>query len=116
RREALGLLDVLRPLGVTVDWVDRNADDLHAALVELRLDLGHVAKLCRADRSEVLRMRKQDRPAIADPVVELDFAFGGLRLEIGRRIANGKCHLDLLSCRPGRDYARFLPACSGELI
>jgi hypothetical protein len=34
-----GLLDVLGPLLVLVRRVDREADDLHVPLVELRLDL-----------------------------------------------------------------------------
>src|SRR3712207_9074829 len=44
--------DVLRPLLVVLDRVDGEADDLHAALVELRLDRGHVAELRGADRGE----------------------------------------------------------------
>ena len=65
-----------------LDRVDRETDDLDATLVELRLDLGHVAELGRADRREVLRVREQHAPGIADPVVKLDFSFGGLGLEI----------------------------------
>ena len=55
--------------------VDRQPDDLHIAPVELRLDPGHVAQFGRADRGEVLRMREQDRPRIADPVVEMNATF-----------------------------------------
>ena len=40
--------------------------------VELGLDLGHVAELGRADRREVLRVREQHGPRVADPVVEAD--------------------------------------------
>ena len=54
--------------------IDREPDDLHAALVELGLDPGHVAELGRADRREVLRVREQHRPGVADPVVEADRA------------------------------------------
>jgi len=63
---------------VLVDGVDGQADDLDAALVEFRLDLGHVAEFGGADRREVLRMRKQHHPVVANPIVEADLAFGGL--------------------------------------
>ena len=91
-RGALRLLDVLRPALVIVDRVDRQPDDLRVALVELGLDLGEVAKLGGAHRREVLRMREQDRPLVADPVVEVDRPFRGLRREIGCFVADAKCH------------------------
>ena len=47
-----------------LDRIDTQADDLDAALVELRLDAGHVAELGRADGREVLRMGEQNGPAI----------------------------------------------------
>ena len=47
----------------SLDGVDAQADDLRVALVELGLELRHVAELGRADRREVLGMREQDRPA-----------------------------------------------------
>ena len=51
--------------------------------VTQNVKLGHVAQLCRAHRREVLGVRKQDRPAIADPLVEIDLAQGGFGLEVG---------------------------------
>ena len=86
-RGALRLLDVLRPLLVVLDGIDGEADDLDAAAGELRLDAGHVAELGRAHGREVARVREQHGPRVAEPVVELDVAFRGLGLEIGRR-----CH------------------------
>ena len=80
----LRLLDVLGPLGVIFDWVDAQADDLCVALVELRLQPRHVAELGRADRREVLGMREQYRPAIANPAMEVDRALGCLGREIRR--------------------------------
>ena len=50
------------PAGVTVDRIDRQADDLDAALVEFRLDARHVTELGGADRGEILGMRKQHGP------------------------------------------------------
>ena len=64
------------------------ADDLDVALVELGLELGHVAELGGADRGEVLGVGEQDAPGIAEPLVEPDLALRGVRLEIGRGIAD----------------------------
>ncbi len=88
RGGALRLLDVLGPLLVVVDGVDGQADDLHVALVEFRLDAGHVAELCRADGREVTGVREEDGPGVADPVVEPDLAFRGFRLEVGGVVAD----------------------------
>ena len=75
-----------------VERVDREADDLHAAAVEVGLDLRHVAELGRADRGEVLRVREQDDPRVADPVVEADRPLCRLGLKVGRSIAELQCH------------------------
>src|SRR3546814_7351418 len=45
RRGALGLLDVLDPALVVLDRIHAEADELHVALVELRLAPGDVAEL-----------------------------------------------------------------------
>ena len=63
-------------------------EDLGVALVELGLDLRHVAQLGGAHRREVLGMREQDRPLVSDPVVEIDRAFRRLRREIGRFVTD----------------------------
>ena len=44
---------------------------------------GHVAELGGADRREVLRVAEQDRPSVADPLVERDRALGGVGREVG---------------------------------
>ena len=81
---------------VLLDRVDAEADDLDVALVELGLELGHVAELGRADRREVLGVREQDAPGVAEPLVEADVAFGGFGLEVGGGVADAKRHLILL--------------------
>ena len=43
---------------------------------------------------EILRVREQHRPGVADPVMEADFAFGGLGFEIGSGIADLQRHDD----------------------
>ena len=80
-----------------VDGIDAQPDQLDAALVEFRLQLGERAEFGGADRGEILRMREQQRPAVADPVVELDLALGGFGLEIRGHGANLKSHVDLMS-------------------
>src|SRR5215472_18735128 len=81
-RGALRLLYVLRPLLVIPERVDADPDDLAVALLELRRDPGHVAELGGAHRREVLRMGEQGRPAVADPLVELDGPLRGVRGEV----------------------------------
>ena len=97
RRKALRLLNVGRPAGMLFDRVDRETDDLDATLVELRFDLGHVTEFGGADRREVLRVREQHHPRIADPIVEFDLAFRGLRFEIRGRIIDRNSHHTPLS-------------------
>ena len=90
---ALGLLDVLDPAAVIRHRVDGEADDLGVALGEFGLDPRHVAELGRAHRRVVLRVREQDRPAVADPVVEMDRPlrrFGG---EIGGNVVDAQGHV-----------------------
>src|SRR5262249_9639173 len=91
-REALRLLDVGGPAGVAIEWIDRQSDNSNTALFKLRLDLGHVAKFSGAHRREVLRVGEQHGPGIADPVVEADITFGGLRLKIRRNVIDCKGH------------------------
>jgi hypothetical protein len=93
RRGALGLLDVLRPLLGALERIDREADDLRAPLVELRLDAGHVAELGRADGGERARVREQHRPVVADPLVEPDATLGAVGLEVRGGIADRQAHV-----------------------
>ena len=80
---ALSLFDVRCPLSVTAYRVHAQPDNLAVSLREFGLQPGHVAEFGGANGSKVFRVRKQDRPAIADPFVEVDGAFGGLRGKIG---------------------------------
>src|SRR6516165_4343012 len=77
---------------MAVEWIDRQTDNPNATLVELRFDLGHVAKFGGAYRREILRVGEQYGPGIADPVVKADIAFGCLRLKIRRGIIDCKSH------------------------
>ena len=87
---ALRFLNVLRPSAVIRNRVHAQTDDLAISLCEFRLQACHVAEFRRANWSEVLGMRKQYRPAIADPLMEVERALRRFRREIGSRIVNPK--------------------------
>lgn len=80
---ASDLLDVVDPALVGVDGVGRQADELDAALGELGLQLGKGAQLGGADGSEVLGVGEEDDPVVADELVEVNGALGGVGLEVG---------------------------------
>ena len=69
---AADVFDVLGPLAVVFDGVDGEADDLGAALGELAFEAGHGAELGGADGGEVLGVREEDGPVVADPLVKVD--------------------------------------------
>ena len=71
---------------------DRSADYAALAAHLNPDDPGDGAELGGADRREILRVREQHRPFVADPVVEPDSAFGGLGFEIGRGRIDLKGH------------------------
>ncbi|MNP40369.1 hypothetical protein D3C76_1340070 [compost metagenome] len=78
---------------MVADRVDGKAHHLGVALVELRLELGQVAQLGGADRGEVLRVGEQDGPLVADPLVEVEGAFGAFGGEIGGFVTNADSHV-----------------------
>jgi hypothetical protein len=77
---------------MVVDAIDAKPDDLDIAFVELGLDFGHVTELRRANRCEVLRVRKQHRSRIANPIVETHRTFSCLGFKIRSSIANLQGH------------------------
>ncbi len=81
---------------VVVDRIHGQSDHLDAALVKFGLQRRHAAELGRADRREILGMRKQHAPAVAQPLVEADIALGGVRLEIRRGVVDRQSHDALL--------------------
>src|SRR6266404_8816973 len=95
----LGFLDILRPARVVTDRIDAEPDNLAVALVELGLQPGHVAELGRADRCEILWMREQDHPSIADPFMKVDNALGHLRSEVWSFGVDSQRHGALLVVR-----------------
>jgi hypothetical protein len=73
--------------------IDAEPDQPDAALVEFGLKLCQGTEFSGADRGKILRVREQQRPAIADPVMELDLAVGSFGLEIRGHSANLKSHV-----------------------
>jgi len=68
---------------VVLDGIDREADDLGSALGELAFEAGHGAEFGGADGGEVLGVGEEDGPVVADPLVELDGAVGGVGRKVG---------------------------------
>jgi hypothetical protein len=83
-----GSRDVGRPFGVILNRVDRKADHLDAALVEFRLEPGDRAQFGGADRREILGVREENGPVVADPLMKLNDPLCGLGREIGSNIVD----------------------------
>ncbi|MCY1183024.1 hypothetical protein D9M73_236120 [compost metagenome] len=90
---ALGFCDITQPGMVVGNRVDTEPDHFGVALVEFRLELGQVAQFSGADRGEILRVRKQDGPVVANPFVEIQRALGAFGSEIRCFVANADCHV-----------------------
>src|SRR5438128_8885135 len=91
--------------------IDRQADDLDAAPVKLGLDLGHVTELGGAYRCEILRVREQHRPLVADPIVKPNPTFGSLSLEVRGSIVDCESHRpSLLRPSMGQGSGKSPPA------
>ena len=60
------------------------ANKLHAPLIKLLLHSRECTKLRRTYWSEIRWMAEADCPFVADPPMEIDFALGSLRFEVGR--------------------------------
>ena len=75
---------------MSIDRIDAEANNLHAALVELVLDAGHVAQFGGAHRREIFGMREHHAPGIAKPLVKANWPIGGLGFEVGGITANGQ--------------------------
>jgi hypothetical protein len=87
---ALCLLDVRRPALVGRHGIHGEPDGLDPALVELGLEAGHIPELGRAHGREVLGMREEHGPAVADPVVEVDRALRAFGREVRCAIAQSQ--------------------------
>jgi hypothetical protein len=59
------------------------SNHLYPALLEFILQLGKGTKLGGADRGEIGWVREEDRPVVADKLVEVNLALCGQSLEVG---------------------------------
>ena len=84
--------DVLRPSLVVFDLVDAEADDLAVSGGELVADAGDVAEFGRADGREVLGVREEHSPAVAEPFVERDRALARLGGEVRSGVVDADRH------------------------
>lgn len=67
---------------MALDGVGGETDQLDTTLGELWLELGEGAQLSCADWSVILWVREEDDPFVTDELVEVDWAGGGLGLEV----------------------------------
>ena len=79
---AAHIADILEPVVMILDRINAERDDFCVAPREFGLNSGHVAEFGGADRGKVLGVGKQHRPLVADPLVKIDPALGGLGLKI----------------------------------
>lgn len=77
------LSNVLDPAIVRLNSVGRETNQLDTALGELGLKLGKGTELGGADGGEVLGVGEEDDPAVANELVEVNLALGGVGLEVG---------------------------------
>lgn len=105
---ASNLIDILDPALVGVDGVGRETNQLGSTLGELWLELREGTELGGADGSVVLGVREEDNPLVANPLVEVDGALGGLGLEVGGNCAQADTCRRLVFCpvfqHPGVTY------------
>lgn len=112
------LVDVLDPATMAFDGVGRQADELDASSGEFRFEFGESTELGGTDWSVVFWMGEKDDPVVADELVEIDVAGGGLSLEIGGNGAKSKAssQCQQLFLKPGKHivnestYGSGLPA------
>src|SRR5690606_3006909 len=72
------------------------------------LELGGEAQFGGAHRGEIRRMREQDAPAVAQPMVEPDQTLAGVLFKVGGDIAKADAHVAvLLGTLRGEHYAQF---------
>src|SRR5215469_1990678 len=77
---------------MVADGVNAEPDNLGVAPVEFRLEARHIAEFGGAYRREILGVRKQYAPRIADPFVKADRTGGRLRFEIWCSVCNRQTH------------------------
>jgi len=83
----LSFLEVADAGLVGIDRVNADVDAFVVTLVEFGFHFGNGSEFGGADWGVIFRMGKENSPAIAKPLMEIDAAFAGVRGEIGRCIS-----------------------------
>ena len=78
----LRLFNVAGPFAVAAHRIHTQSDNFRVTFRELRLQTRHVSQFSGAYRSKILRVRKQDGPAVANPFVKVDCALRGFGGEV----------------------------------
>lgn len=80
---ATDVVDILDPAAMALNGVCRQTNQLDTTLCELWLQFCKSTQLGGTDRCVIFRMREEDDPSVADELVEVNGAFGGIGLEVG---------------------------------
>lgn len=81
---ATDLVDILDPAAMALNGVCRQTNQLDTTFCEFWFQLCKSAQLGGANRCIVFGVGEEDDPVVADELVEVDRAFGGVGLEVGR--------------------------------
>lgn len=84
------LIDVHDPFVVVLEAVGGDSDDFDVARGKVFGSACNLAELGRADGREVARVREQDSPRVANPLVELDRTGGCLGFEVRGDVTEAK--------------------------
>ncbi|KAH3660715.1 hypothetical protein OGATHE_005047 [Ogataea polymorpha] len=85
------LINVLDPGLVRVGTVSRQTNELHTPLGELWLQFGKSTKLGGADWGEVVWVREQNSPRVANVLVERNWAVRGVGREVWSNRSESEC-------------------------
>jgi hypothetical protein len=91
------LIDILDPSSMRLDGVGGQTDQLGVALGELGLQLGEGAQLGGADGRVVLRVGEEDNPVVANELMEVNGALGGVGLKVGGSGTQAEADRDVVS-------------------
>jgi hypothetical protein len=92
----LGVVDVGNPAMVGFHRVYRQGQHLDIAAGKFLLQFGGGTQFGGAHRGVIRRMGKQHGPAVTLPLMEMQFANGGLLAEIRSDVAKSQSHAGFL--------------------
>src|ERR1041385_8510098 len=86
------ILNILGPAFVIAHRIGAQSDDLAISFLKFGFKPGHVTELRRTNRGVIFRMRKKNRPAVADPIVKVNLTFGRFSGKIRGNVPYSKSH------------------------